>query len=71
MRKQSTLTTEYTFIRYEPVMRSHISSEREDGRKTRAAAGLKEPDSSRIKAKIHHSIMILPPQGSSVRTTEG
>ena len=39
-RKQSTLTTEYTFIRYEPVMRSHISSEREDDRKIRAEAGL-------------------------------
>ena len=26
-----TLTTEYTFIRYEPVMWSHISGERHDG----------------------------------------
>ena len=39
-KKESTLKTEYTFIRYEPVKRSYISSQREDSRKARAATGL-------------------------------
>jgi len=34
----NTFTAEYTLIRYEPVMNSRISSERQDGRKTQAAA---------------------------------
>jgi len=30
-KSESTFTTEYTFFRYEPVMKSHSSGERHDG----------------------------------------
>ena len=60
--RKSTLTTEYTFFRYKPVMRSHISGERHDALKRAERKPACKSGTASWIAMSHHSMMRLPPK---------